>query len=66
MTPEQITIILILAALYVYAVFKMVHACFGPQYVECACGARCRISENGWFYWKCPECGNSGKAHPFK
>jgi len=40
-------------------------SCFGPQYVRCDCGNRCKVSEDGWFYWECEECGESGKAKPF-
>ena len=66
MIPLQVAIALALAALYIYAVAKMVYACFGPQYIECKCGAHVRVSEDGWFYWECDECGESGKAHPFQ
>ena len=65
MTPEQITMALIMAGLAIYIILWIVYACLGPQYVECKCGAHCKVSNDGWFYWECDECGESGKDNPF-
>jgi len=46
-------------------IFWCVYSVVGPQFVRCDCGNRCRVSEDGWFYWECDECGESGKAKPF-
>jgi hypothetical protein len=63
MTFELLAILAAIA--YVVAIFLIVRSLFGPQYVTCDCGNRCRVSNDGWFYWKCDACGRSGKANPF-
>ena len=64
MTPEQVGIALAIFGFIIWMIFWCVYGCFGPQYVRCACGEKCRISEDGWHYWKCPECKRSGKLRP--
>ena len=46
-------------------IFWCVYSVAGPQFIKCDCGNKCRVSEDGWFYWECERCGRSGKAKPF-
>lgn len=34
-------------------------AVFTLDYLYCSCGGKCRVSEDGMFYWTCDRCGST-------
>lgn len=58
-------VVVIAVGIVIGIIARCVYSVFGPQFIRCDCGNKCRVSEDGWFYWECDECGESGKAKPF-
>lgn len=62
----QFLVVVLGVGIVIGIIVQCVRSAFGPQYIKCDCGNKCKVSNDGRFYWECDRCGRSGRAKPFK
>jgi len=56
----ELFVVIFGVAFVIGIIVQCVRSAFGPQYVKCDCGNKCRVSSDGCFYWECDKCGQCG------